>query len=57
MAEENDQPQLNGDFETDALGSDLNPRSSIHNQMKAELELFPAVTIDSGVYGRGGQKL
>ena len=46
----------NGHFESDALSSDLNLRSSTHNQMKAELELFPAVPIDSGVYGRG-QKL
>ena len=30
-------------FESDALSSDLNPRSSTHNQMKAELELFLAV--------------
>ena len=46
----------NGHFESDALSSHLNLRSSTHNQMKAELELFPAVSIDSGVYARG-QKL
>ena len=45
-----------GHFESDALKRDLHLRSSTHNQMKAELELFPAVSIDSGVYARG-QKL
>ena len=49
-------PSQNGHFASDALSSDLNPRSSTHNQMKAELELFPSVSIVSGDFGRG-QKL
>ena len=40
-------------FETDALSSYLNPRSSTHNQMKAELELFPAVSIAPVFFCRG----
>ena len=38
-----------GHFESDALKRDLQLRSSTHNQMKAELELFPAVLDDRAV--------
>ena len=39
-----------GHFASDALSSDLNLRTSTHGQMKAELELFPAVSIVPGVF-------
>ena len=39
-----------GHFASDALSSDLNLRTSTHDQMKAELELFPAVSIVPGVF-------
>ena len=42
-----------GHFASDALSWDLNPRSSTHNQMKAELELFPAVSIAPVFFCRG----